>query len=101
MPRNDQFARQWHVLRRLESRRGVTLQELAAGLPSDVPKHIRTLRRDLEALETAGYPLLTERVDGQTRWRLADGSRARSCAMLNSTAICWASRCHGPSTRWN
>jgi hypothetical protein len=39
-------------------------------------KHIRTLRRDLEALETAGYPLLTERVDGQTRWRLADGSRA-------------------------
>jgi predicted DNA-binding transcriptional regulator YafY len=76
MPRNDQLARQWHILRRLEGRRGVTLQELAAGLPDDFPKHLRTLRRDLEALETAGYPVLNERLDGQTRWRLTDGSRA-------------------------
>lgn len=76
MPRNDQSVRQWHVLRRLEGRRGVTLHELAAALPDDVPKHLRTLRRDLEALEAGGYPLLTERVDGQSRWRLLDGARA-------------------------
>jgi predicted DNA-binding transcriptional regulator YafY len=76
MPRNDQHARQWHILRRLEGRRGVTLRELAAALPDDLPKHLRTLRRDLEALEAGGYPLQTERVDGQTRWRLMDGARA-------------------------
>jgi len=76
MPRNDQFARQWHILRRLEGRRGVTLHELAAALPDDFPKHLRTLRRDLDALESGGYPLSTERVDGQTRWRLLDGARA-------------------------
>jgi predicted DNA-binding transcriptional regulator YafY len=76
MPRNDQLARQWHILRRLEGRRGVTLGELAAALPDDFPKHLRTLRRDLEALETAGYPVLTERVEGQVRWRLIDGARA-------------------------
>jgi predicted DNA-binding transcriptional regulator YafY len=76
MPRNDRLARQWHILRRLESPRGVTLPELAAGLPDDFPKHLRTLRRDLEALETGGYPLVAERADGQTRWRLLDGARA-------------------------
>ncbi len=76
MARNEQLSRQWHILRRLEARRGVTLRELAAALPDDVAKHLRTLRRDLEALETAGYPLLTERLDGQTRWRLLDGARA-------------------------
>jgi predicted DNA-binding transcriptional regulator YafY len=32
----------------------------------------RTIRRDLEALEVH-FPLLTERVAGQTRWRLMDG----------------------------
>lgn len=76
MPRNDRLARQWHVLRRLEGRRGVTLEELAAGLPEDLPKHARTLRRDLEALETAGYPVVTERIEGRTRWRVLDGARA-------------------------
>jgi predicted DNA-binding transcriptional regulator YafY len=76
MPRNDQLARQWHILRRLESRRGVTLHELAAALPDDFPKHLRTLRRDLEALEAGGYALVAERTDGQTRWRLLDGARA-------------------------
>jgi len=49
--RNDQLTRQWHLLQRLESPRGATLPELAAGLPDDFPKHLRTLRRDLAAVE--------------------------------------------------
>ena len=73
MARNDQVTRQWHLLRRLESSRGVTLQELADCLPDDFPKHLRTLRRDLAALECAGFPLVTERTGDQTRWRLIDG----------------------------
>jgi predicted DNA-binding transcriptional regulator YafY len=73
--RNDQVTRQWHLLRRLEGSTGLTLQALAAGLPDDFPKHLRTVRRDLEALEGAGFPLVTERAGGRTRWKLLDGFR--------------------------
>lgn len=75
MPRNDQVSRQWCLLRRLESSRGATLQELVDSLPDDYPKNSRTIRRDLEALEAVGFPLVTDRVNGQTRWRLMEGFR--------------------------
>lgn len=76
MPRNDQFIRQWLIVQKLEAaRRGLTLGELVDALPPDYPRHPRTLRRDLEALEVAGVPILTERVDGQVRWRLMEGFR--------------------------
>jgi len=77
MPRNDQVTRQWHLLRTLEvSREGVTLQALADGLPADFTRHHRTIRRDLEALEAAGFPLLTEKVDGRgVVWKLMEGFR--------------------------
>ena len=75
MPRNDQVTRQWYLLLKLESTRGATLQELVDGLPEDFPKNPRTVRRDLEALEAAGFPLTTDRVDGGTRWKLVDGFR--------------------------
>ncbi len=73
--RNDQVSRQWHLLRRLEGSRGVTLQELVDGLPEDFPKNSRTIRRDLEALSEVGFPLYTERANGQTRWKLMEGFR--------------------------
>jgi len=73
--RNDQVTRQWHLLRRLEGSTALTLQALAARLPDDFPKHLRTVRRDLAALEGAGFPLVTERVNGETRWKLLDGFR--------------------------
>jgi len=75
MPRNDQLIRQWYLLRELESGRGKTLPELVEALPPDYPKHARTVRRDLEALEAAGFPLVTTRVHGAMRWRLMDGFR--------------------------
>jgi predicted DNA-binding transcriptional regulator YafY len=75
LARNDQLIRQWYLLRRLESSRGATLQELADSLPDDFRKHLRTIRRDLDALEAAGYPVLTERLSGQTRWKLIEGVR--------------------------
>jgi len=73
VPRNDQLIRLFHLLRRLEGPRGASLSELAGSLPDDFARHQRTIRRDLSALESAGYPLVTEQVDGQTRWRLMDG----------------------------
>jgi predicted DNA-binding transcriptional regulator YafY len=75
MPRNDQITRQWHLLRRLENSHGLTLPELVESVPDDYPKNARTVRRDLEALEAVGFPLVTERHNGQTRWRLIEGFR--------------------------
>jgi predicted DNA-binding transcriptional regulator YafY len=75
MARNDQVIRQWHLMRRLEGSAALTLQELAAGLPDDLPRHLRTLRRDLAAMERVGFPLMTDHVNGQTRWKLMDGFR--------------------------
>jgi predicted DNA-binding transcriptional regulator YafY len=74
MPRNDQMIRQWHLLRHLEaSRYGATLTELGDALPPECGCHPRTLRRDLEALEAAGFPLLTDRRDGHVVWKLLEG----------------------------
>lgn len=88
MPRNDQVTRQWHVLQRLEaSKRGLTLDELLAALPADLAKHPRTIRRDLEALEAAHFPLLSERVDGAVRWRLLDGFRNVPALSLSPTEL--------------
>lgn len=75
MARNDQVTRQWHLLRRLEGSTGLTLRALAERLPDAFPRHLRTVRRDLAALEGAGFPLVTERASGETRWKLLDGFR--------------------------
>jgi predicted DNA-binding transcriptional regulator YafY len=72
VPRNDQVTRQLILLRKLEHSRGATLQELSDALPPDLARHTRTIRRDLEALEST-FPLITEHRNGQTYWRLMDG----------------------------
>lgn len=76
MPRGDQSIRQHILLRALFGfRHGATLDQMAEALPPDSPKHHRTIRRDLEALERAGFPIVTDKIDGKTRWRLMEGFR--------------------------
>jgi len=87
MPRNDQITRQWHLLRRLEGSTGLTLPELVDNVPDDYPKNARTVRRDLEALEASGFPLVTDRVNGQTRWRLMEGFRAIPALGFSATEL--------------
>ena len=87
MARNDQVIRQWHLLRRLEGPGGATLHELANLLPENLPRHLRTLRRDLAALEAVGFPLVTEQADGRTRWRLMDGFRRIPALSFSPTEI--------------
>jgi len=87
MPRNDQITRQWHLLRRLEGSSGLTLPELVGNVPDDYPKNPRTVRRDLEALEASGFPLVTDRVNGQTRWRLMEGFRAIPALGFSATEL--------------
>ena len=70
MPRNAEVIRQWTILREIERARGagVTIDDLAA--LCDVTT--RTIRRDLQALEEAGFPLFDDRTrdDGRTRWNI-------------------------------
>jgi len=75
MPRNDQITRQWHLLRRLEDSTGLSLGQLVESIPEDYPRNARTVRRDLDALQAVGFPIITERRNGQTRWRLIEGFR--------------------------
>lgn len=70
MPRNAEVIRQWTILRQIEGARGagVTIDDLASlcGVTT------RTIRRDLQALEEAGFPLYDDRSrdDGRTRWTI-------------------------------
>jgi predicted DNA-binding transcriptional regulator YafY len=69
VPRNAEVIRQWTILREIERARvGVTIDELATlcGVTT------RTIRRDLQALEEAGFPLYDDRSheDGRTRWTI-------------------------------
>jgi predicted DNA-binding transcriptional regulator YafY len=66
--RNAEVIRQWQVLREIETRRtGVTIHELAK--VANVTT--RTIRRDLQALQEAGFAIYDEGEENETkRWRL-------------------------------
>lgn len=67
MPRGDQLSRQWGVLSLVDVHHyGITVEVLA----QETGCHTRTVRRDLAALERAGFPLYTEEHDGEVRWKL-------------------------------
>lgn len=86
MSRNDQVMRQWLLLKKLEYAHGATLQELADALPEDYPRHLRTIRRDLEALAVR-FPLVSQQVNRRTRWRLMDGYRQVPPLALSPTEL--------------
>jgi proteasome accessory factor B len=71
VPRNQEVIRQWKVLHALESsRHGATID----GLADELDVTTRTIRRDLAALQEAGFPLYDERDDdGRVHWRI-DGA---------------------------
>jgi proteasome accessory factor B len=68
VPRNQEVIRQWRILHALESsRHGAAIPALAGELGVTT----RTIRRDLAALQEAGFPLYDERdEDGHVRWRI-------------------------------
>lgn len=71
--RNAEVIRQWRILKRIEAGRYTSSQDLAEehGVTE------RTIRRDIEALQEAGFPLYDERADGRKIWRLVDGYKQR------------------------
>ena len=66
--RNAEVIRQWQILREIEARRvGVTIHELAG----QVKVSTRTIRRDLQALQEAGFAVFDEGEEQETkRWKL-------------------------------
>jgi predicted DNA-binding transcriptional regulator YafY len=66
--RNAEVIRQWQILREIEARRvGVTIHELARLARVST----RTIRRDLQALQEAGFAVFDEGEENETkRWKL-------------------------------
>jgi len=72
MARGDQLARQWKIIQALiASRNGKSVPELAEMAEC----HTRTVYRDLEALQEAGFPVTTEREGHRMVWSLLDPRR--------------------------
>jgi len=72
--RNAEVIRQWKILQTIEAGRYTTTRALAEehGVTE------RTIRRDLEALQEAGFPLYDDRADGGRKvWRLIEGYKQR------------------------
>jgi predicted DNA-binding transcriptional regulator YafY len=84
MARGDQLARQWRILQSLiTARRGKSASDLAR----ELEYHWRTVYRDLEALQLAGFPIFTDRVEGKNLWSILDSARHNIPIPLNLTEL--------------
>ena len=67
MARNAEIIRQWEILRAIDATpTGLSVARLAA----EREVHPRTIKRDLEALCGAGFPLYDDKVNGTPMWKL-------------------------------
>jgi len=65
--RSAEVIRQWDIIRALDgSKQGASVQDLAR----EAGVSVRTIWRDLAALQEAGFPLYDEKIDGRSFWRL-------------------------------
>ncbi len=76
--RNAQLVRLLHILRDLDRLGGVDLYELSERYGTTV----RTIRRDLEALQEAGLPLTEEQDGKRKRWRVTFKDRLQALTNL-------------------
>jgi predicted DNA-binding transcriptional regulator YafY len=70
MPRGDQLSRQWRLIQLIDRPQGITVDNAAR----DLAVTIRTVWRDLDVLQKAGFPLYTERAADGNRgvWRVTE-----------------------------
>ncbi len=71
--RNAEVIRQWKILKTIEAGRFTSSAKLAEAYGVTE----RTIRRDIEALQEAGFPLYDDRADGRKVWRLVEGYKQR------------------------
>ena len=82
--RGDQLARQWKIICLLESRKsGMTAVEMSSYLDINV----RTIYRDLEAIQEAGFPVYVEKQDKNSYWMLLEGFKANIPVPLTTTEL--------------
>jgi len=80
MARNSELVRQWETLRDIDgARNGITIPKLAAMRKV----HQRTIRRDIDALCRAGFPLYDDKINGTTMWKM----RAKPFRSLEETGL--------------
>ncbi len=88
MARNEQLVRQHKLLQILEFNRfGRTIEELRDELVKDLglgSLHIRSVRRDLEALQAAGVDVDMHESHGRKLWKF--GPRARAAVKITASA---------------
>ena len=81
----NQLARQWRILRTIESRKqGATV----AGLAEQESCSPRTIWRDLAAIQAAGSPLYSDVTEHETRNRSNDG-RSRGLCEVMTWVMAW------------
>ena len=84
MARGDQLGRQWKIIRSLiASKRGKSVQDLA----SELSCHPRTVYRDLEALQVAGFPVYTECKGQKNYWSLMASAKHQIPIPFNITEL--------------
>ena len=86
MARSSEVVRQWEILREIDgARNGIAVGKLAAA--RGVCE--RTIRRDLDALGRAGFPLYDEKINGTSMWKL----RAKPFARLEEQGLSLMEMC--------
>jgi predicted DNA-binding transcriptional regulator YafY len=82
--RGDQIIRQWQLVRLLSSaKRGKSIPDLK----QELRVTSRTVRRDLQALEHAGFPLISETKGGDVLWRFIDGYQPEAPVALTTDEL--------------
>jgi len=91
MARNEQLIRQHKLLQVLErSRFGKTLEEIRDDLVEELgltSLHTRSVRRDIEALQAAGFHLDSEQLDRGRVWKLGTKSRTPYEITVSATEL--------------
>ena len=83
--RNAEVIRQWKILKTIEAGRFTSTARLGAAYGVTE----RTIRRDIEALCTAGFSLYDEKINGTSMWKLrAKPFRALEETGLSVTELC-------------
>jgi predicted DNA-binding transcriptional regulator YafY len=84
MARGDQLSRQWRIIQTLISaKQGKSASDLAGTLEC----HSRTIYRDLEALQAAGFPLYNQKRDNKTLWSILETGSRQMPIPLNLTEL--------------
>ena len=82
--RGTQMARQWKIIQIMETRRtGISGADLAKELKAP----LRTVYRDLEAIQEAGYPIYTDKDGKNSYWKLLDNFRKGFPVPLTATEL--------------